>query len=727
LNNITDKRMPRDKDFNKQALIAELTAARQRIAELEAREAGYLRAEQKLRAREAWGNTLLDSLPAGVLLIDPETRRIVDANAHATNMTGRPKEDLIGHLCYSNVGPEAKGRWPNTEGGQQINSCEDVLVRSDGTTIPVHKTVTTVTHLGKKLLLESFIDISQQKKAQRTLELDEIRFESLYNLSQIINEPEQYILDYALEACLRVTESKIGYICFVSDDETEMTVHAWSKEAMEQSAIQDYPTVFKVTESGLWGEALKQRRPIITNNYEASPLKQGLPAGHVPLTRYMNVPVKDKGKMVLLVAVGNKEQEYTGVDVKQLYLIMDGLWRIIQRKRDETALKMVLSNARRVGAKIEVILRSVADGLIFTDMENRIKLMSSSAEVMLGRQLDDVFSLPIAEVIENKELAERLVAIQSEAKEENIVDLELPGDNEDEVRIIQAKPAIVKDGDGMEIGVITLLRDVSRERELDRMKREFIATAAHELRTPLTAVMGFSELLLCKNDLDEGQQAEFLSVIHKKAEILGKIVGDLLDLSRVDSGRLIRLKKDWADIGSIIGRSTADYQRACPDHQFEAVLPERPLMVFLDDRKLFQVMENLLGNAVKFSPPGGIIRVVCEVSDGDLRISVSDEGVGMTPEQVERVFDKFYRVDASNTAKEGLGLGMAIVKNIIEAHGCQIWVDSEVGKGTKVTFTLPGRGLGSDLDGLLANRDWSSIGQEVIPAERRFLLDSGAS
>ncbi len=390
---------------------------------------------------------------------------------------------------------------------------------------------------------------------------------------------------------------------------------------------------------------------------------------------------------------------------------MDGVWRIIQRKRDEAALKKALADARRVGAKIEAILRSVADGLIFTDMENRIILMSASAEVMLGKPLDSVFSQPIAAALENQHLAEELLAIQSGAKEESLVDLELPGEKEDETRTLQAKPAVVKDGDGMKVGVITLLRDVSQERELDRMKREFIATAAHELRTPLTAVMGFSELLLNNNDFDKDQQSKYLSIIHKKSEVLGKIVGDLLDLARVDSGRLIQLKKDWADIGSIIGRCTADYQRACPEHHFETVVPEMPLMVFLDDRKLFQVMENLLGNAVKFSPPEGLIRVVCEVSEADLRISVSDEGVGMSSAQVERVFDKFYRVDASSTAKEGLGLGMAIVKNIIEAHGCQIWVDSEVGKGTKVTFTLPGRGLGADLDGGLAQEAWPTMGQ----------------
>ena len=719
--------MLRDKFENKQELIAELKAARHRIAELEAREAKQRIAGLNRRTQDTMGNTILDSLHAGVLLVDPKTCRIVDANAYATKKIGKPKVDLIGTICHAYICSAAQGNCPLNDLSHEVEAWEDLLQRSDGTTIPIHKTVTAVNHDGRQLLLESFVDISEQKKAQRTLELDEIRFQALYNLSQMISEPEQYILDYALEACVRVTDSKIGYICFVNDDESELTFHAWSKAAMEQCTIPEYSNVFKVSETGLWGEAIRQRQPIITNDYETSLVKQGFPVGHVELKSHMSLPVKDNGKIVLLAGVGNKEQNYTDEDVKQLYLVMDGVWRIIQRKRDEAALKMALTDSQRVGAKIEAILRSVADGLIFTDMENRIILMSASAEVMLGKQIENVYFMPIDTAIEDKKLAQQLVAIQSGAKEETLADLELPSDNEVEVRTIQAKPAIVKDGNGKEVGVITLLRDVSQDRELDRMKREFIATAAHELRTPLTAVMGFSELMLSKDDLDGAQQAEFLSVIHKKAEILGKIVGDLLDLSRVDSGHLIRLKKDWAEIGSIIKRSTSDYQRACPDHHFEAVLPEMPLMVFLDDRKLFQVMENLLGNAVKFSQPGGKIRVVCEVSEGHLRISVSDEGVGMTFEQVERVFDKFYRVDASNTAKEGLGLGMAIVKNIIEAHGCEIWVDSEVGIGTKVTFTLPGRGLGSDLDGLLAKDDWPPMGPIEDFAGRKFLIDTGTS
>ena len=152
-------------------------------------------------------------------------------------------------------------------------------------------------------------------------------------------------------------------------------------------------------------------------------------------------------------------------------------------------------------------------------------------------------------------------------------------------------------------------------------------------------------------------------------------------------------ERSWAIFSTWRGLIlAADFQKACLDHHFETVVPEKPVIAFVDDRKLFQVMENLLSNAVKFSPPGSLIRATCELEKTNLRIAVSDEGGGMTSGQVEKVFDKFYRADSSNTAKEGLGLGMAIVKCIIEAHGGQIWVDSEVGKGTTVTFTLPLQG-----------------------------------
>lgn len=679
----------RDSSKSKHNLLVELAAARERITELEDRQRHQLLAEKDLRARELWCNTLMDSVPVGVLLVDPETQCIVDCNAYAIKMIGWPKQAMIGQHCHTYLRTADKGKSPVNDSGWQLDVCESELTRSDGNQVPVHKTSTTIVNDGKTLVLESFVDISKQKETQTALALDEIRFESLYTLSQMIKDDEQAILDYALEAGVRVTGSKIGYIYFVDEKESELKLHAWSKDVMSQCSVQSYPAVYKLAETGLWGEAVRQRRPIITNDYKASPFKRGCPDGHVPVIRHMNLPVEDNGKIVMLAGVGNKDKEYTEEDVRQLFLIMNGVWSIIQRKRDDEALKKALAEAKQATANVEVVLRSVADGLIFTDMENRIVLMNTSAESMLGKSWESIRFQAIESAIANKNLVDQLTAIQSGIKEEALIELELPGEKEGEIRTIQAKPAVVRLSDGMQTGIITLLRDVSRERHLDRVKREFIATAAHELRTPLTSVMGFSELLLNRKDLDESQKAEYLSIIHKKSVVLGKIIDDFLSLARVDSGNIIRLGKDWADIGSIVRRCTDDYQRAFPVYRFETILPKNPVQALVDDRKLFQVMENLLGNAVKFSPEQSLIRVVCEKVGAEIRISVSDEGVGMTMDQVEKVFDKFYRVDASNTAKEGLGLGMAIVKNIIEAHGGQIWVESEVGKGTMVTFTLP--------------------------------------
>lgn len=362
---------------------------------------------------------------------------------------------------------------------------------------------------------------------------------------------------------------------------------------------------------------------------------------------------------------------------------------ISDRKKAEQDMQKALDEAEEARERVDAILESVADGLIVADLHCRIILMNRAAEKMLGRRLEDVFLKPVDTVINDAGLVAQLLAVRAGDREKSVVELELACAGEGKVLAVQAVLSVMRGRDGMDAGVITLLRDVSRERELDRMKREFISTAAHELRTPLTAVMGFSELLLNRKEFDERQQDEFLAIIHKKAEVLGKIVNDMLDLARVDSGQVIRLHKDRADVASIVARCTADYQRAAAGHRFETSLPEEPVVALVDDRKLFQVMENLLSNAVKFSPEGSLVRVLCERLSDEVRIAVADEGIGMTSDQASHVFDKFYRGDASDSGREGLGLGMAIVKSIVEAHGGCIRVTSKLGRGTTIALSIP--------------------------------------
>jgi signal transduction histidine kinase len=362
---------------------------------------------------------------------------------------------------------------------------------------------------------------------------------------------------------------------------------------------------------------------------------------------------------------------------------------ITNQKRADRVLKKVLAEAREARDQIEVMLRSVADGLIFTDSYNRIVLMSDSAEAMLSKQISDVFLKPMATLIDSGLLARQLDRIVRGDCGEASIEIELANDTDASVRIIEVKSSAVAGTEGGPAGVINLLRDVSRERSLDRIKSEFISTAAHELRTPLTSIMGFSELLLKREGYSQEEHTEFLSIIYQKSEVLEKIIDDMLDLSKIDSGKVIQVEKRYTDLGEIIRPAVADYRKAFPRHCFELSGFDQPLPLAVDAGKIRQVVDNLLDNAINFSDLGSLIQVSCEKRQDEIAVTVKDEGIGLTEEQAKKAFDKFYRVDASNTAREGLGIGLAIVKGILEAHGGRVWIDSEVGKGARVEFTLP--------------------------------------
>ncbi|MEJ2200579.1 MAG: PocR ligand-binding domain-containing protein [Desulfuromonadaceae bacterium] len=365
---------------------------------------------------------------------------------------------------------------------------------------------------------------------------------------------------------------------------------------------------------------------------------------------------------------------------------------ITDLKRAETATKAALAEAEEARDKIETILNSMTDGLVVTDLAGRIVLMNRMAESMTGTSLAKAFLQPIETVFFEEEFLRQVNDALQGVPKDDLVEWEVKGMFS---QIVQARTAAVLSRYANKTGVISILRDVTRERGLDRMKTEFISTAAHELRTPLTAVLGFTEVLLNQAEYgisDPEQQIDFLKIIHEKAQGLERIISDLLDLSRIQSGQLITLTKKACNISQLVLSIVASYEQRKNSHELTVSLPEEPVLLIVDQGKLEQVMENLLSNAFKFSPEGSTIRISgCYFAD-QFQISVADDGIGMTREQVQRIFDKFYRADASDTAKAGLGLGMSIVKSIVEAHAGRIQVISEVGKGTTVSFFLPVKG-----------------------------------
>lgn len=198
----------------------------------------------------------------------------------------------------------------------------------------VKKRTQELTRINKQLRLE----IEDRKKTEAALKLNESRLAALYQLSQMEKSSLQEICDFAVEQGVQLTQSEYGYLFFMNEDETVLTVHSWSSEAMAICAVPGLPKVYMVKDTGLWGEAVRQRRPILTNDYPSSGYRRGLPTGHVPILRHMNIPVFEGNRIVAVAGVANKPTEYLNTDIRQLDLLMRSMWRHIQRKRAQETL-----------------------------------------------------------------------------------------------------------------------------------------------------------------------------------------------------------------------------------------------------------------------------------------------------------------------------------------------------------------------------------------------------
>lgn len=244
------------------------------------------------------------------------------------------------------------------------------------------------------------------------------------------------------------------------------------------------------------------------------------------------------------------------------------------------------------------------------------------------------------------------------------------------------------DGGGSQTSQMLHIRDVSQQFELDRMKSEFLTTAAHELRTPMTSIFGFSELLLHRKMSPE-TQADLLQRIHRQSRAMVDILNELLDLARIESRRALDFEFAPVCLRDLVRQTVDDFGVPEGRAAAELTLCDTPQWVHVDASKLGQALRNLLSNAYKYSPGGGRVSVQVVSSDaGHVDVEVQDEGIGMTPEELARVTERFYRADKSG-AIPGTGLGMAIVKEIVELMGGSLQLASEPQRGTRVTVRLP--------------------------------------
>jgi two-component system CheB/CheR fusion protein len=244
----------------------------------------------------------------------------------------------------------------------------------------------------------------------------------------------------------------------------------------------------------------------------------------------------------------------------------------------------------------------------------------------------------------------------------------------------------------MVIDDITELKRAHEElREVDRRRSEFITTVSHELRTPLQSIMGFTKLMVQDKAPDPITQKRFLDTIDKQSERLAGLIGDLLDISRLESGKFV-LNRQRLSLRDTIRSAIYELSNLIKEKAILIVdnIPEGLPEIEADESRIKEVMLNLVGNAIKFSSEGGKITVNAQATHNEILVQIIDQGIGIPAEALPNLFQKFYQINGSSTRiRGGLGIGLYITKQIVEAHGGQIWVESELNKGSTFSFTLP--------------------------------------
>lgn len=338
------------------------------------------------------------------------------------------------------------------------------------------------------------------------------------------------------------------------------------------------------------------------------------------------------------------------------------------------------------GAQLEALFSELGDGVLILDPAQRVQLANRALLGALelpadprGRTLMEAFRRH-----ELKDLVERAVGSDCAVR----IELETSGPAP---RCFEVSATLVRNRERELHGVILLFHDLTRVRRLETTQREFVANVSHELRTPLSMIHAAVETLLDGPSADAATQERFLLIIRRHSDRLAFLVEDLLTLSALESAR-VAFAFERVELRPLVTRVLEDQAAHASERQttLENRIPEG-LGSRADLLRLQQVFTNLVNNAIKYGKPGGRVELNARVlEDGSLECAVKDDGPGIPPEAVERVFDRFYRVDRGRSREQGgTGLGLAIVRQIVESHGGRAWAESQLGQGATFRFTLP--------------------------------------
>ena len=351
-------------------------------------------------------------------------------------------------------------------------------------------------------------------------------------------------------------------------------------------------------------------------------------------------------------------------------------------------IRLTQENLEQESERLHSILSYMTDGVLATNRRGKITMINDMAKKQLGVQKEDVLNKSILELLE----------IEDEYELRDLITQvpELMIDSQDangEYLSLRVRFALVRRESGFISGLVAVLHDTTEQEKEERERRLFVSNVSHELRTPLTSVKSYLEAL-DEGALSEPVAPDFIKVSLDETNRMMRMVTDLLHLSRIDNATShldVELINFTAFITFILNRF--DKMRGSDEEKKYELVRDYPITsvwIEIDTDKMTQVIDNILNNAIKYSPDGGKITVTMKTTDDQMILSISDQGLGIPKQDLPRIFDRFYRVDrARSRAQGGTGLGLAIAKEIIKQHDGFIWAKSEYGKGSTFTIVLP--------------------------------------
>ncbi len=487
--------------------------------------------------------------------------------------------------------------------------------------------------------------------------------------------------------------------CLIVLHDPETNEFVPQKPALRISDEQLKAFKLKATE-GVGGEVFRTRKPILIDDATSDPRTVKENVALLGIKSLACVPLivkkRDETQRVLeeqpigVMYVFNKRGKlpFTPEDARLLKLLADNAAAIISNAK----AFIEVSEEKK---ELEATLESMLAGVIFVRKNGRIAVMNETARAIFGIKEEKLVGKQYTDVIKETrivEMIDKAIKTGEEQKEEVSFIVQLHGQPTEKFYQVQTAPVRGENGEGM-VGAVAIFNDITEIRTLERMKTAFVSTVSHELRTPLTSIKGFISTLLSDTEgfFDNEARMEFYTIIDQECDRLTRLISDLLNVSRIESGRALQVNWKRFDVLEL-AEKVVEVQRSYTEKHTLIVDVQGDIpKIMADPDKVDQILTNLVNNAIKYSPEGGEIRVKISMDDENtVHFVVSDQGLGIPPEHIDKVFDRFHRIDTADTRKAGgTGIGLYLVKHLVEAHGGKIWVESEVGKGSDFHFTLP--------------------------------------